>query len=201
MMTDSDVNKATGGQINGAPLQNIPGVQAAYASLLTRVASLPFVPHDWLKTVMDASAAQGNGLWVPRYAIRADAWNNGKSAPILDDVPAWIASDPINAIAWNKLADWWKATMQPILSGWARDQQDLLTSATNNAAFWDSLYSSIKPVAALGNAILEAPEQIAGAASNVITGTLGKLLPVLVIAAVLGVALLVYKNKLTKVAP
>lgn len=199
MLTTPQLNVATGGQFNPAPLQDVPGVTTAYAGLLSRVASLPFVPPKWLETVMEEQKAQG-GLWMPRYAIRADAWNQGKSEPLLADVPQWL-TDPVNAIAWNKLADWWKATMQPLLSGWARDQQELLTNATENAAFWDGLYSAVKPVAAVGNAILEAPEKVADVASKVVTGTLGKLWPVLLIGAVAVVAALVLKGKLTKVTP
>lgn len=199
-MDDVALAKQTGGYINAAALSDIPGVAAAAASLLARVAALPFVPKEWLDTVLKAQQ-EHNGLWLPRGAIRADAWAQGKSAPLVDDIPTWLSNDASHAIAWNKLSDWWRATLQPILAGWARDQKTLMDEANNNAAFWDSLYKSVQPVAAVGNAILAAPEKVAGVASQVVTGTLKKLWPVLLVAAVGLVVVVVFKNKMMKASP
>lgn len=196
-MNEAQLMSATGGYVSAAPLQDIPGVKDAVAVLLARVQSLPFVPGDWMKNVVDAMAK--GGIWQPRYAINANAWAQRKSEPVFDDMPNWLKNNPSAAIAWNTLGDWWKVKMQPILAGWAQDQKAIMDAANNDAAFWDGLYAIVKPVAFVGETILAAPEAVAGAASKVITGTLGKLLPVILIGVVIAVAALVYKQKMTRV--
>ena len=58
MLTTQQENQLTGGQFNPAPLQDIPGVNAAYDELLHRVAMLPFVPSEWLGKVVAERATQ-----------------------------------------------------------------------------------------------------------------------------------------------
>src|SRR6185369_10395696 len=128
-------------------------------------------------------------------AISPVAWGVNKTEPMLGDIPTWLSSDPNAAAAWNTLCDWWKTRLQPILAGWARSEAETLAAASDDAAFFDRLYLFVKPVAMVGDAILAAPEAIAGAASTVIMGTLKKFWPVLAVVAVIAVGVLVYKNK------
>jgi len=191
------IESLTGGYLNAVKLQDIKGVAPALKELLARVQALPFVPKDWTATVEKYQNESGQP-WQPRYAIRADAWRNQKTGPLLADIPSWLADDVNAAVAWNKLADWWTEKLQPILAGWARDENVVLDEATNDAAFWNGLYTAVLPVAKVGDAILAAPEAVAGAASKVVTGTFMKLLPAISIVALVAIAVLVYKNKVTK---
>lgn len=196
MLTDAQLLAETGGYVMPSPLENIPGMRDALATLLSRVQALPFIPSGWTDKVNEAMSK--GGIWQPRYVIQPNAWAQKKTSPVFEDMPKWLKDDANAAIAWNTLTDWWKAKMQPILAGWARDQTAVMNSANDDAAFWNGLYNIVKPVAMVGDAILAAPEAVAGAASKVITGTLGKLLPVILIGVVIAVAALVYKNKMTK---
>lgn len=196
-MNDHEINSITGGYVNAAPLADIPGVDKAYNELLARIQSLPFVPAGWHDAVDNARKANDNRLWLPRYAIRADAWNHGATSPLLDDVPVWL-HDTSAAVAWNKLTDWWTARLQPVLAGWARDHRAVMESANDEAAFWNTLYTVVKPIAVVGDTIIAAPEKVAAVASGVAVGVLKKFWPVLLILVVVGVGALVYKNKLTK---
>ena len=199
-MNDIQINAVTGGYIHAAPLADIPGVNAAYNALLVRVAGLPFVPGDWLETVAKVRADNGNRLWSPRYAIRADAWNQKKTEPLLDDIPEWLKT-PAAATAWNKLADWWKTRLQPILAGWARDEKSIMETANDEAVFWNNIYTVVKPVAVVGDAIISAPAKVAEVASTVGLSVIKKFWPLIAVVVVLGVVAIVMKNKLTKVTP
>jgi hypothetical protein len=202
MMTTEEIQATTGGYLNVVALQKIPNVAGAFAELLARVQSLPFVPPEWSTLVASAMADYGDeATWQPRYAIRADAWRNNETAPLNDNVPDWLANDADAAVAWNKLTDWWTAKLQPILGGWARSEAEVLEAANADAQFWNGLYDVVKPVAVVGEVLLEAPAAIAGAASKVVTGTVWKLMPIILIAAVVGVGLLVYKNKMLAGVP
>lgn len=199
MLTETELNKTTGGQFNAAPLQDVPGVNAAYAALLARVQALPFVPKNWMALVSAESVARGNALWVPRYAINAASWNAGKLAPLLDAVPEWL-HEPGAARAWNTLTDWWKARLQPVLAGWGRDQAHIMDEANIEAAFWDGLYTIVKPGAVVGDAILAAPGKVTDVASGVALTVLKKFWPIIVVVVVISVATVVLKNKAMKVA-
>ena len=198
MLTDTQISTATGGYFNVSPLQDIPGVNEAYAGMLARVQALPFVPSDWMVTVAAESAARNHSLWVPRYAIQPAAWNAGKLTPILDDVPEWLHT-PEAAKAWNTLTDWWKKRLQPILAGWGKDQALIMNNANDEAAFWNTLYTVVKPVAVVGDAILATPEKVAGVASGVGLSILKKIWPLIAVVLVIGVAAVVLKNKAMKV--
>ena len=198
MLTDNQISKATGGYFNVAPLQDIPGVNEAYAGMLARVQALPFVPSDWMATVAAESAARNHALWIPRYAIQAAAWNAGKLTPLLDDVPEWLHT-PEAAKAWNTLTDWWKKRLQPILAGWGKDQAAIMNNANDEAAFWNTLYTVVKPVAVVGDAIIAAPGKVAEVASGVGLSILKKFWPLIAVVVVIGVAAVVLKNKAMKV--
>lgn len=193
-MNDREINAETGGYINAASLDSVPGIEEAYKQLLSRVASLPFVPSSWLAKVAAARAENGNRLWMPRYAINAIAWRQEKDGPLLGDVPSWLSNDPAAARAWNTLADWWTERMQPILAGWARNQADIMNAANADARFWDTLYVITKPIADVGEAIIAAPEKAGEVISRSVLGALRGLLPVLLIGAVGVVGFLAYKS-------
>lgn len=199
-MLDNEINSTTGGYINAAPLADIPGVDAAYNSLLTRIQALPFVPQEWHANVAKARAANENRLWLPRYAIQASAWAQNKTSPILADVPTWL-HDSKNATAWNTLTDWWTARLQPVLAGWARDQKAVMESAQDEASFWNGLYTVVRPVAAVGDAILTAPAKAAEVATGVGLSVLKKFWPLIAVVAVIGIGALVFKNKMMKATP
>ena len=191
-----DVLSRTGGYILATPL-DVPGLMSAYAEMLARVQALPFVPRSWTTDVQGAMAAAGGNLWQPRYALNADAWRRGVlNGPIYPGTPSWLTGDA--AVAWNTLTDWWKERMQPILAGWARDGAALVQAAAGEAKFWDTLYNVTKPIAAVGDVLLAAPKAVAGVAADVITGSIGKLLPVIAIVVVVAVALVMFKNKMGK---
>jgi hypothetical protein len=200
MLTDNELNATTGGYFNAAPLQDIAGVNDAYAGLLAHVQALPFVPSQWMATVAAESAARNHALWIPRYAIRADAWNQGKLSPLLDDVPEWLHT-PEAAKAWNTLTDWWKTRLQPILAGWGKDQAAIMHNANDEAAFWNTVYTTVKPVAVVGDTIIAAPSKVAEVASGITVGVLKKFWPVIAVVVVIGVGAVIFKNKMMKVAP
>lgn len=198
MITHQQVNIATGGQITPTPSLDIPGVRAAFDELLSRIQALPFVPSDWKATVNMAMKAM-NGTWQPRYAIRADAWRADKTEPMLGDLPPWLVKDNSARIAWNKLGDWWRERLQPLLAGWARDQATLVADAAADADFFNTLYQVVLPVATVGNAIIAAPQKVAEVASRSFMGLVKGLLPVLAVLAVVGVGYVLYKKKLKEI--
>ena len=120
MLTDAQLLAETGGYVMPSPLENIPGMRDALATLLSRVQALPFIPSGWTDKVNEAMSK--GGIWQPRYVIQPNAWAQKKTSPVFEDMPKWLKDDANAAIAWNTLTDWWKAKMQPILAGWARDQ-------------------------------------------------------------------------------
>lgn len=195
MLTTPQINIATGGQITPTPSLEIPGMRAAFDALLSRIQALPFVPSDW-KAMVDMTMREGNGTWQPRYAIRADAWRADKTEPMLDNIPAWLAQNNSARVAWNKLVDWWRERLQPLLAGWARDQATLVAAAAADAAFFNTLYQVILPVATAGNLIIEAPQKIAEVASRSVMGIVKGLLPVIALLALAGVGYVLYKKKL-----
>lgn len=190
------VRRQTGGYINQSPLSSIAGVMPAFDELISRVQALPFVPSSWSDDVRKAMSAAGDRLWLPAPVIRVDAWRAGKTEPVYPDTPPWLANNEDARIAWNTLVDWWGERLQPILAGWARDQQAILTSATNDAKFWSALYEIVRPVAAVGDAIIAAP----GAAAEVITkaagGALKGFLPLILVVGLAAVGLVVFKTKM-----
>ena len=176
-------NRTTGGQAAYGLQGNVPNVAQAYNALLKRVAALPFVPSSWSASVSGWEAA--GALWVPRYALRREAWE-ARRAPSMDDilpnVPAWIDT-PEKAAAWNRLSDWWRDALDPILSDWASDQAAIMRKAEANAAFWEGLYQVVAPIA-------EAPQRLASAAGDVVGGAASALLSRLWPLAALGVGAL-----------
>lgn len=195
MITTQQVNVATGGQITPTPSLDIPGVREAFDALLDRIQSLPFVPSDWKATVA-MLMREDKGTWQPRYAIRADAWRADKTEPMLDNIPSWLVKDNSARVAWNKLVDWWRDRLQPLLAGWARDQATLVADAAADAAFFNTLYQVVLPVATVGNLIIEAPQKVAEVASRTVMGIIKGLLPVIAVVALVGVGYVLYKKKL-----
>lgn len=197
MASQEQIRRQTGGYLNASPLQSVAGVLPVFGELLARVQALPFVPASWTEDVKKAMAQAGdNRLWVPAYAIRVDAWREGKTDPVYPDAPAWL-NDPASRTAWNTLVDWWTERLQPILAGWARDEAATLSAANADLRFWSALHAIVKPIAVVGDGIIAAPGVLADGASKAATGALRGLLPVLAIVAALGVAVLVFKSKLT----
>ena len=190
------LRRDTGGALTFGVLENVPGVKEAYAGLLAKVAALPFVPATFQREVSMVMLDNPGAIWVPTYAINAPAWRAGKDV-LLDDCPDWL-KEPQIARAWNTLADWWQETMQPLLAGWAKDQSAIMAAAENNAAFWDVLYKSVKPVADLGNIILDAPTTVGGALASSLLNGLKAIAPVLI---VVGVGVIVYLAAKKKIAP
>lgn len=192
------VLKLTGGYLNSVTLTDIPGVQSAFNELLARIQALPFVPATWSSDVRAMMALEDNKhTWQPQNAVRGDAWLSGKLEPAIAGIPDWL-STPQARKAWGDIADWWRERLMPVLQKWARNEQATMEAAVNDAAFWDGLYKAVKPVAMVGNVILKAPEAAAGAVAGVAGGVLARLFPLIVVVAVIGVAVLIYKNKLTK---
>jgi hypothetical protein len=194
-MTSEDTQRRTGGYVGGTTLTAIAGVTSEFNALLERVQGLPFVPSSWASDVKAAMVAEG-GTWQPRYAISPAAWAADKAEPMLSDVPTWLTSDPQAARAWNELTDWWKERLQPILAGWARSEAATLEAANADAKFFNRLYAMVKPIAVVGDIVLEAPAAVAGAASNVVMGTLRAAWPLLLVAALAGLAFLAYKGRI-----
>lgn len=198
MKTAHDIRTTTGGYINAAPLMAVSGVREAFSELLKRVQALTFVPSDWTSNVNAAMDEAGDGaIWLPAYAIVTDAWRADQTSPLYPETPTWISATPNAPEAWNTLVDWWANRLQPILSGWARDEAETLAAAVHDAAFWNRLYAIVKPVAVVGEVILAAPEAVAGAAADVAGGVFKKLLPVLIVVGVAALAVLIYKRKMT----
>lgn len=196
MKTAQEISQATGGYLNPVPLNDIPGVRAAFDGLLARVQALPFVPSSWSADVKAAMSESG-GTWQPRYAIQTTAWRADKTEPLYPDMPTWITQDQAAAVAWNKLTDWWAERLQPILAGWARSEAEVLNAANADAKFFSGLYTVVAPVAAVGQALLDAPAAAAEVVSTVAGGVLKNLFPVLLVVGVLGIAVLILKNKIT----
>lgn len=197
-MNADDIRKLTGGYISATPLQNVPGVRAAFDELIARVQALPFVPADWSANVRAAMSQSGEAYpWQPAPAIRLDAWRADKDEPVYPESPAWLVNNPQARRAWNTLCDWWGDRLQPILAGWARDEAATLRAAYDDAAFWNTLYALVRPVAVVGQTILDAPGVVADTANRIGLDMLKKLWPLLAVGAVIAVGVLVYKRKLS----
>jgi hypothetical protein len=188
MKTAQEIRRTTGGYLSGTLLLEVPGVRAAFAELLARVQELSFVPAAWTADVQAAmSEAIAGSMWQPAPAIDTHAWAAKKTEPLYSDMPSWITSDQQACVAWNTLCDWWQQRMQPILAGWAHDGASVVKAAAADAVFWNGLYAIVKPIAVVGDVIIEAPEMVGNVVSKMTLGALRGFAPVLVLAAIAGV--------------
>lgn len=199
MKSAREIMATTGGYLNASNALAIPGVAAVYGELLQKVQALPFVPAGWISDVRQAMTDAGpSSTWMPRHAIQSSAFKAGKTAPLLEDIPAWLSGDAQAATAWNKLTDWWSDRIMPILAGYGRDQAAIMQSANRDASFWNGLYAIVKPVANVGDAIIAAPEKVGEVVSKSFMGALRGFAPVLIVGALIGAGFLVYKSGLYK---
>lgn len=103
-----------------------------------RISKLPFVPNNWLTSVM---ALQGTDDGLLLYPIKATNF----LGMVNKNLPPWVQA---NAEAWDKLADVTKAALQYYLDGQIAEGRIAMNAAYANAAMWTSLYNFAKTVGA-----------------------------------------------------
>lgn len=169
-------------------IQRVPGRRKAYPEwsdlsdpILAKVAALPFIPPGWYAKVQALQAAYPDDIFDISPVF-------GPIGNRVAGVAPWI-TEPADLKAWQTLADAYKAAAVAFAAGKVAEGRKVMEAAQSNADFWDAAYRTVKVIA-------DAPANIAGAASTVITGTVSRLLPVIVLAIGGAAAYLYFKKRM-----
>lgn len=184
--------KSTGGQFTFG-LADIPAIAGLRDRLYAKVLSIPWVDKAALK---EAFLFTENGaVWSPNYAINSKSWNSNSveftEADLLSGIPEWLREIK-HAIIWNKLNDFWRNNVMPVLALDGKKQAEVLLKAINNAVFWNSLYAATKFVA-------EIPGKVATSASKVVGSVFAGLIPIFIMGGVIFVAYVYSRSQYRKV--
>lgn len=170
-------------------VQRVPGRRKAYPEwsdlsdpILAKVAALPFIPPDWYARVKALQAAYPDDIFDISPVF-------GPIGNRLAGVAPWI-TDPADLQVWQTLSDTYRAAAMAYSAGKVAEGRRVMEAASGHAAFWDAAYRTVKVIA-------DAPATIAGAASGLMTGIIGKALPALALL-IGGAFLFIYFKKKAK---
>ncbi len=160
-------------------LNDWPDLRTQLASIYSdNVNALPFVPADWLSGALARLHEDSGSVWLP--------------TPHPTNPPAWLQDSAAQA-AWKAVFDKLESAVGQYAAGQQAAGAAELSSLQHSATFWNAVYTADRFIADLPHNTLVAAGSVADSiGSGILSSTVGKIGTVLLIAALLGAAYVLF---------